>query len=70
MPGRLITNHIYPPIPVRDFDWCAYRDGEEESGHCGWGKTQAEAIEDLRRLDQERAEAQEGEVLYMWGNLA
>lgn len=58
---KIITHFEYPPIPRRDFDWCAYHDGEEETGHYGWGATQAEAIEDLRRLDEERAEAMESE---------
>lgn len=53
---RIITHHVYPPIPTRQFDWTAFHDGEEESGHAGWGATEAEAIEDLRRLDEERAE--------------
>jgi hypothetical protein len=58
----IITRHIYPPIPLRQFDWCAYHDGEEETGHYGYGATEAEALEDLKRLDQERDEAtQEGQ---------
>jgi len=59
MRGKIITVHQYPPIPIRHFDWIAYHDGEEELGHYGCGKTEAEAIEDLRRLDEERAEANE-----------
>jgi hypothetical protein len=34
------------------FDWCAYRDGTEESGPIGWGAREIEAIADL--LDQEQ----------------
>lgn len=43
------TEHVYPPIPIRSFDWCAWFDGmdEETRGH-GWGKTEAEAIADLK----------------------
>jgi hypothetical protein len=59
MTGRIITIHAYPPIPRSDFDWCAYHEGEEERGHYGWGRTESEAIEDLQRLDEERAEANE-----------
>jgi hypothetical protein len=44
---KIITSHIYPPIPVRDHDWCAYYDGEVESGHYGYGPTEQEAIQDL-----------------------
>lgn len=40
-----ITTHLeYPPIPIRDFDWCAYYDPE---GDHGWGRTELEAIQDL-----------------------
>ncbi len=44
---KVITHHEYPPIPDRQFDWCAYFDGEEELGHYGWGRTKLEAIRDL-----------------------
>lgn len=44
---RIITSHVYPPIPDRRFDWCAHRDGREEDGNYGWGRTEAEAITDL-----------------------
>lgn len=50
-PARLdpiITNNIYPPIPIRQFDWVAYRDPE---GWCGYGATEAEAIADLLALE-------------------
>jgi hypothetical protein len=43
----IVTDHVYPPIPDRRFDWCAYRDGKEENGGYGWGRTEAEAIADL-----------------------
>ena len=44
---RIITHHEYPPIPIRSFDWCAYRDGREEEGNYGWGPTKEAAIADL-----------------------
>lgn len=44
----LVVTHVYPPIPSRHFDWCAYQDGEEESGNYGWGKTDIEAIYDWK----------------------
>lgn len=47
----LKTIHVHPPIPTRSHDWCAHRDGAEESGPFGWGKTEAEAVQDL--LEQE-----------------
>jgi len=48
--GRdVITVFIYPPIPDRSNDWCAYRDGDEEQpGLVGWGATEMEALMDLR----------------------
>lgn len=54
MSKKIITSHIYPPIPWRNFDWCAYFDGEEEYGGYGYGETEAEAIEDfIANLDDE-----------------
>lgn len=41
------TNHIYPPIPIRQFDWMAWYDGEEETGHNGYGTTEQAAVNDL-----------------------
>jgi hypothetical protein len=50
---KIKTSFVYPPIGTRQFDWCAYEDGEEEAGNYGWGKTEAEAIEDLKELLEE-----------------
>lgn len=50
---KIITTHPRPPIPMRSFDWCAYRDGCEETGPVGWGRTEAAAKADL--LAQEEA---------------
>lgn len=55
--GRLVEEYFTkkivvicecPPIPIRDYDWLAYYDGEEELGQVGYGKTQADAIADLK----------------------
>ena len=51
--GKVITNFVYPPIPPREFDWCAYRDGTEEGGRYGYGATEAEAIAALLMLEDE-----------------
>jgi len=60
MSGKIITRHVHPPIPAdMGFDWCAFHDGDEEQGNYGWGCTEAEALADLARLDQERAEYEE-----------
>lgn len=50
----IVTSHVYPPIPMRRFDWCAHREGEEERGHYGWGPTREAAIADL--LENEELE--------------
>ncbi len=50
----LITVNVHPPIPTRDWDWCAYTEGEEEKPWMyGWGVTEKDAIADWRRLRQE-----------------
>ena len=49
----MITKYVCPPIPIRQFDWCAYLDCGEydaESGPYGHGRTEAEAIIDLEDL--------------------
>lgn len=40
---KIITEFVYPPIPSRNFDWVAYRDGDEE-GPQGHGATEEAAI--------------------------
>lgn len=40
----LKTSFDYPPIPVRDHDWSAWFDGDEEDGLYGYGATEEEAI--------------------------
>jgi hypothetical protein len=57
--NKIKTAHVFPPIPDRRWDWCAWHDGKEEAGHYGWGRTEAAALADLRRLDQERGEPPE-----------
>lgn len=47
---RLKTVYVYPPIPYRGFDWCAYDDKTycgSESDVIGRGSTEQEAIDDL-----------------------
>ena len=48
-PRKIVTSFVYPPIPWREIDWSAHYDGDEESGFRGWGKTEAEAIADLKQ---------------------
>lgn len=44
---KIVTSYVCPPIPVRQFDWCAHYDGEEDAGGYGYGATEAEAIADF-----------------------
>lgn len=50
-PPKIITVHVYPPIPVRMVDWQAHYDNDEpdDDGRVavGTGATEAEAIKDL-----------------------
>ena len=47
---KIHTDHIFPPIPIRDRDWCATVDGYEPGDPIGWGATEQDAIDDL--MDQ------------------
>ncbi len=53
--SRIVTTHVYPPIPVRTSDWCAHLDGQEEDGPYGWGRTRDEAVADLEERLAEMA---------------
>lgn len=44
---KIIVSNDVPPIPARDFDWCAWFEGREEGGPRGWGPTKATALADL-----------------------
>jgi hypothetical protein len=52
---RIITHYWVKPIPDRQFDWSAIEDGGNEH-MCGYGRTEEEAIEDLKRLQAEEAD--------------
>jgi hypothetical protein len=43
----IVTAFVNPPIPVRDFDWSATRDGYDEGDPIGWGRAEEEAIDNL-----------------------
>lgn len=51
---KVVTSHVFPPIPLRQFDWCAYFDGDEE-GPQGWGGTEDAAIVDLLQTVEEQS---------------
>jgi hypothetical protein len=44
---KIITSNPCPPIPSREADWCAWFDGDEESGPWGWGSTKLQSINGL-----------------------
>jgi len=48
---KIVTEYVFPSIPTRHNDWVAYYDGEDEDGARGWGKTEKEAIQDLKDSD-------------------
>ena len=53
------TEHIKPPIPIYDFDWCAVEDDYEPGRPIGYGRTEQEAIDDLAEQLRELADAHE-----------
>ena len=57
---KIITEYVHPPIPYRNNDWRATREGDDEDYIVGWGATEAEAIADL--LDEEAAAQDEAEA--------
>ena len=54
-PVKVRTEHIYPPIPIRSFDWSAALDGYDQGDPVGYGPTEALAVADLLDLLEERA---------------
>ncbi len=48
MTSKIITWFAHSPIPDRSRDWAAYYEDQQEDGQYGWGKTESEAIEDLK----------------------
>ncbi len=49
---KIVTEYVYPPIPIRKFDWRAWFEDEPE-GLIGWGSTEKLAIKDLESLNQD-----------------
>jgi len=45
-----VTVNECPPIPIRDFDWVAFYEGDEETGPRGYGRTEAQAVADLKEI--------------------
>ena len=53
---KIKTVHVRPPVPSRDHDWLAYRDGCEEEGVYGYGATEDAAIADLLMWEESLAD--------------
>lgn len=54
---RIVTDHVCPPIPVRDMDWSAIDADTYDGEGCpiGRGATEQEAIADLLEQLEEQA---------------
>jgi hypothetical protein len=48
--SRIRTEHVFPPIPLRQFDWSAVLDDYDPGCPIGQGPTEEAAVADL--LDQ------------------
>lgn len=60
---RIHTATVYPPIPIRTFDWRATLDGYEPGDPIGEGETEIAAIADLlTKLKEIEDEQQEPET--------
>lgn len=56
MSTAIRTHYEFPPIPERNFDWIATTDDYEPGHPYGHGRTEQEAIDDLReQLDEEQS---------------
>jgi hypothetical protein len=55
MKGKgIITEFIYPPIPLRNYDWQANREDYDEDSLIGYGITEEDAINDLIKQEEEQ----------------
>lgn len=53
--SRIITRFDHPPIPIRIFDWSAIREDYEPGDPIGTGRTEQDAVNDLKCQEDERA---------------
>ena len=62
---KVKTEHVYPPIPVRQFDWMAYDDATYDGpgSLTGHGATEAEAVADFM---EQWNEAMFEKITSMW----
>jgi hypothetical protein len=55
--GKPIRTHwLFPPIPVRIYDWTAVLDSYEPDDPIGYGVTEQDAINDLRQQIEDEEE--------------
>ena len=47
---KILTENVFPPIPIRTFDWSATLDGYEPGDPIGRGPTEDAAVADLLDL--------------------
>lgn len=66
----IVADFVNPPVPSRQFDWCAFYEGDEEKGEYGWGVTREAAIADLlENYGQDGSTVTMGSVCYRQGRL-
>lgn len=68
---KIRTEFVYPPIPIRQFDWSAVDDDTYEPGcPIGTGATELEAVKDLmQQLEDDYAPRSElNEAFTEWFN--
>ena len=46
--GKIVISEVRPPIPTKEFDYCAFIEGTEELQQYGWGSSPSEAISSLK----------------------
>lgn len=64
--SKIITNHVYPPIPMRCFDWNASREDYDEGDLVGHGETEQAAINDLLLQECENMICANNDLLNMY----
>lgn len=47
----IVIENICPPIPTRNFDWVAYREGADMDGPYAHGATPEEALKELMWIE-------------------
>jgi hypothetical protein len=61
---KIVVSFIYPPIPMRQFDWLAmFDDDDGDSPRKGYGATRQEAIDNLLEYGDEHEPRKSGRRL-------